>query len=143
MLSDGANTFTWNTRNQLATLNGAGVQYDAFGRRTRNAAGTSYLYDMVNAVQELNGATVTANMLTGGVDEVFMRTTSSGASFVLQDILGSAVAAADSTGTIQASYTYDPFGSTSIAGLLGINPSQFTGRDNEGHGLYYFRFRYY
>jgi RHS repeat-associated protein len=57
--------------------------------------------------------------------------------------LGSAVAVADSTGTIQTSYTYDPFGSTSFSGVAGINPFQFTGRENEGNGLYYYRARYY
>lgn len=143
MLSDGANTFVWDARNRLATLNAANLQYDAFGRRTKNAAGTSFLYDLTNSVQELNGATVIANILTGGVDEVFTRSTSSGSFTVLQDILGSAVAVADSTGAIQAGYTYDPFGSTSFSGVTGINPFQFTGRENEGNGLYYYRARYY
>jgi RHS repeat-associated protein len=143
MLSDGANTLAWNARNQLATLNGVSLQYDAFGRRTKNAAGTSFLYDLVNPVQELNGATVTANMLTGGIDEIFARATSSGTFFMLPDVLGSTAAVADSSGAIQASYTYDPFGNTGISGLAGINPFQFTGRENEGNGLYYYRARYY
>jgi len=31
MLSDGSNVFTWNARNQVASLNSVGLQYDAFG----------------------------------------------------------------------------------------------------------------
>ena len=38
MLSDGTNAFSWNARNQVATLNGVSTQYDDFGRRSTNAA---------------------------------------------------------------------------------------------------------
>ena len=50
------------------------------------------VYDGVNAVQELTGGTVTANLLTGGVDEVFQRTDSPGARIFLTDALGSTLA---------------------------------------------------
>jgi len=40
-------------------------------------------------VQELSGSTVTANMLAGGVDEVFQRTDAGGATDLLADVLGS------------------------------------------------------
>ena len=73
MLSDGANTFSWNARNQVATLNNVSLAIRAFGRRTQNAAGTSFLYDGANAVQELSGSTIIANLLSGGIDEVFTR----------------------------------------------------------------------
>ena len=42
MLSDGANTFSWNARNQVATLNTISLQYDGFGRRTKNLQNTSF-----------------------------------------------------------------------------------------------------
>jgi hypothetical protein len=71
MSSDGSNAFTWNARNQVATLNSVTLQYDALGRRVKNAAGKSFLYDGANATQELSSSTVTANLLSGGVDEVF------------------------------------------------------------------------
>ena len=38
MLSDGTNSFTWNARNQVAALNSVALQYDAGGRRIKNAA---------------------------------------------------------------------------------------------------------
>jgi RHS repeat-associated protein len=143
MLSDGTNAFSWDARNQLSTMNGSSLQYDALGRRTRNAAGTSFLYDTINSIQEMSGSTVTANMLTGGVDELFTRSNSSGSFTILSDALGSSLAAADAAGTIQAAYSYDPFGVTSASGLPGINEFQFTGRENERNGLYYYRARYY
>jgi hypothetical protein len=126
------------TGNAITLANGS-LQYDAFGRRVTNAAGTSFLYDGLNPVQELSGATPTANMLTGfGVDEFFSRTDSSGGACYLSDALGSTVALADSTGsTLPTIYTYEPFGNTTARGAASSNPYQFTGRENDGNGLYF------
>jgi RHS repeat-associated protein len=143
MLSDGSNSFTWNARNQVAVLNGSTEQYDAFGRRTTNSAQTSFLYDGENAAQELSASTVTANLASGGIDEVFSRTDSSGTFTPLKDALGSEIGLADSTGTVQTSYTYDPFGGTSASGAANGNKFQYTGRENEGNGTYYYRTRFY
>jgi RHS repeat-associated protein len=143
MLSDGTNAFTWNARNQVAKLNNVSLQYDAFGRRIQNAAGTSFFYDGANAAQELSGTTVTANLLSGGIDEVFSRTDSSGAFTPLKDALGSTIALVDSSGNIQTSYTYDPYGGTSVTGTSNGNEFQYTGRESEGNGLYFYRARYY
>ena len=143
MLSDGSNAFTWNARNQVATLNNVSLQYDAAGRRIKNAAGTSFLYNGANTVQELSGTTVTANMLGGGVDEVFTRADSSGLFTPLKDALGSTIALVDAGGNLETTYSYDPFGNTTVSGTVSSNPLQYTGRENEGNGLYFYRARYY
>lgn len=150
LTGDGVNTYTWNARNQLTTVKDTGTgttlanfQYDAFGRRTENAAGDGMLYDGVNAVQELSGTTPVVNRLTGGVDEFFGRTDSGGTTFPLTDALGSTIALTDSSGTIQTQYTYEPFGATTPTGATSANWYQFTGRANDGTGLYYYRARYY
>ncbi|HEY2495485.1 MAG TPA: hypothetical protein VGK24_00320 [Candidatus Angelobacter sp.] len=70
MLSDGTNALSWNARNQVQTLNSVSMQYGAFGRRIQNATGKSFLFDGANAVQELSGSTVLANVLSGGIDEI-------------------------------------------------------------------------
>jgi RHS repeat-associated protein len=44
---------------------------------------------------------------------------------------------------VQTQYTYEPFGATSTSGAASANPAQFTGRENDGTGLYYYRARYY
>jgi RHS repeat-associated protein len=77
------------------------------------------------------------------VDEVFMRTDSSGSFTPLKDALGSTIALVDSNGHVQTSYTYDPFGGTSVTGTSSPNEFQYTGRENEGNGLYFYRNRYY
>ncbi len=83
-------------------------------------------------------------MLTGlEIDEVFSRTDSSGTSTFLTDALGSTLALADSTGTVQTSYTYGPFGTPSSTGASNSNTQQYTGLPSDGTGLQYNRARYY
>lgn len=147
MLTDGTNTFVWSARNSLISMNmgAAAFTYDAFDRRVSKTTITgtmSYLYDDISPVQEIAGGTVSANMLSGGTDEYFTRTDSSGTVNFLTDALGSTVALTDNTGSIVAAYGYEPFGATTATGNSS-NPYQFTGRENDGTGLYYFRSRYY
>ena len=84
-----------------------------------------------------------ANLLSGDIDEVFARTDAGGAFTPLKDALGSTVALVDSSGNIQTTYAYDPFGNTTVLGAVNTNLSQYTGRENEGNGLYFYRARYY
>src|SRR3981081_2365492 len=119
--------------------------YDAVGLRTSktlSGTSTSFLYDGANAVQEVIGAN-TANSLMGGVDEVFQRTDSSGARSFLTDGLGSALGLADSTGTVQTSYSFDAFGNTTPRGSASSNTFAYTGRELDANNLYYYRARYY
>jgi RHS repeat-associated protein len=57
--------------------------------------------------------------------------------------LGSALGLADSSGGVQTEYTYEPFGNTTVFGNPSVNPIQYTGRENDGTALYYYRARYY
>ncbi len=141
--NDGTTPYAWSARNKLASYGSATFTYDAFGRRTQNATGTAFLYDGIKPVQELSGSTVTANLLTGGVDEIFARTDSAGIRNFVADALGSTVALTDSAGTVQTQYTYEPFGKTSSSGQASNSALQYTGRENDGTGLYYYRARYY
>jgi RHS repeat-associated protein len=150
LVSDGTNTYTWNARNQLTAISSgvtASFVYDGFGRRekkTINGNLTEFLYDRVNAVQETSGANVLANILTGPrTDEYFTRADSTGTQNLLPDALGSIIALADSSGIVQTEYTYEPFGRTTVTGSANSNSTQFTGRENDGTGLYYYRARYY
>src|SRR5260221_2034736 len=118
MLSDGVHNYAWDARNHLSTIDSGSTGsfvYDPAGRRTTkviSGAGTNFLYDLANPVQELSGTTPTANLLTGGLDEYFTRTDSNGMANFLTDTLGSTAALTNSTGAVQTQYTFDPFGST-------------------------------
>ncbi len=148
LTSDGTNTYTWNSRNQLVSISGgvtASFQYDPFGRRVSKTIGvtTQYVYDALNPVQEISGTSASANILAGGLDEYFQRTDSAGARDFLTDALGSTLALTDSTGTTQTSYTFEPFGNATLNGASTSNSFAFTGRELDGTGLYFFRARYY
>jgi RHS repeat-associated protein len=148
--NDGTNTYSWDARHQLASVTGpvsASFQYDAVGRRTQKVIGsttTGYLYDGINYVQEQNAAgAVTATLLTGGVDQLFGRMTSAGISVPLTDALGSVIAETGSAQTITTSFAYEPYGKTTQTGTTTGNSQQYTGRENDATGLYYYRARYY
>jgi RHS repeat-associated protein len=151
--ASGTTTYTWNARNQLTGISGPGVStifvYDGLGRRekkTINGSLTEFLYDGLNPVQETSGANILANILPGlGIDEFLTRTdVGSGAtSSFLPNALGSSLALTDASGAVQTEYTYEPFGKTSATGASNTSSYQYTGRENDGTGLYYYRARYY
>lgn len=103
---------------------------------------TNFLYDGQNVIQELSGTTPTANLLTGGLDERFMRAEASSSAFYATDALGSTVALIDASGAEKVQYTYDPFGDMSVTGTTD-NSYTFTGRESDGLDIYYYRARYY
>jgi len=150
---DGTNTYSWDARNHLTGISGgvsASFVYDPFGRRAEKVIGgttTQFLYDGLNPLQELDSASppnATANLLTGlNIDEYFTRADASGTATFLSDALGSTIGLTNSSGAIATSYTYDPFGNVTAGGSASANPYQFTGRENDGTSLYYYRARYY
>jgi RHS repeat-associated protein len=150
LIGDGTNNYAWNTRRQLiqitfGSMSFASFQYDAFGRRqgkTVSGLTTHFLYDGPNVVQEL--ANTKANLLTGlTADEIFSRSDAIGSHSFLPDALGSTLALTDPNGKIQTQYMYAPFGDTISSGSPSTNSFQYTGRENDGTGLYYYRARYY
>jgi RHS repeat-associated protein len=82
-------------------------------------------------------------LLTGGIDQLFTRADSSGTVSSLTDAQGSVIALTDSSGAIQTQYSYEPFGSTSSSGGANSNAQKYSGREDDGTGLYYYRNRYY
>jgi RHS repeat-associated protein len=82
--------------------------------------------------------------LTGlGVNKILARTTSKGVENLLTDQLGSTIALAGSSGSIETKYTYDPFGLTTNEGTVSENTTQYAGQESDGDGLYFDRARYY
>jgi RHS repeat-associated protein len=150
LTGDGVRSYTWDARNQLSGTSGgvsASFGSDGFGRRRTKTVGgttTQFLYDGLNPVQELASGTPTANLLTGlGIDEYFTRIDASTTRNYLTDALGSSVALADGLGTVQTTYTYEPFGTTTTSGAATTSAFGFTGREADGTGLHYYRARYY
>jgi len=150
LTGDGTHSFTWDARNRMTGITGvASFVYDGVGRRlsvTQGATTTAMLYDGYDPVQEQSPiGTASANLQIGlGTDERFSRSVSGSASYFLTDLLGSTVGIANSAGTtVTTTYAYDPYGVTTTAGSANTSPYKFTGRQDDGTGLYYFRARYY
>lgn len=96
-------------------------------------------------MQETQGSTINPILVGVGIDERFARNDVTGRTYFLTDRLNSTVALTDPTGAIQQQYSYDPYGNvTSSNTTMGFtNPYQYTGREADTGGLYYYRARYY
>jgi len=120
---------------------------DPLGRRKgKTLAGvtTRYLYDGANPIQEKQNGAVSANLLAGpNLDEWYARTAAGQTHSYLPDALGSTLKLTDSSQAIVAGYTYEPYGKASVSGSPGTNSLTYTGREDDGTGLYYYRARYY
>ena len=144
-------TYSWDSRNRLTGITApsltASFKYDVLNRRvekTVNGNTVNYIYDGAQAIAEITGGSVSAAILTGlNIDEVLARYAASGNRTYLTDALGSVIAQANDTQAIENYYAYTPYGETTALGPDGGNAAQYTARENDGTGLYYYRARYY
>jgi len=158
----GTTNYTWDARNRLVGINGftstctslsASFEYDALGRRIQKSVTdtvngtrtTNYIYDGLDIVQEIeNGIPAVNYIRTLNIDEPLARIKADGSVRYYQtDALGSVIALTDEMGVARTKYSYDPFGNVTISGEASDNPFQYTGRENDGTGLYFYRARYY
>ncbi|GAA0809714.1 RHS repeat-associated core domain-containing protein [Spirilliplanes yamanashiensis] len=145
--TDGARTYTWNARGQLTAITGggtAGFTYGPAGERTgRTVAGaaTTFLTERGQPAVEQRGAAATS-LLAGGTDRWFHRSEDGGRAY-LTDLAGSTIALGDAAGALRTQYSYDPFGAAATTGDASTNAFTYTGREDDGTGLMYYRARYY
>jgi RHS repeat-associated protein len=81
-----------------------------------------------------------------GVDELTYRRIgddASGDRYVLRDGNNNVIALTDAGQRIRTQYSYEPYGQTKLSGDDDVNVQQYTARENDGTGLYYYRNRYY
>lgn len=143
-------TYTWDARNRLVGISAptatptlsASFQYDALNRRiskTVNGITTTYVYDGIDIIQETTNGVKTEYIRTLGVDEPLSKVTDGGVvQHYLRDGLGSVIGLVDDAGNQVSTISYDAYGNTTSTESLG-----FTGRENDGTGLMYYRARYY
>ena len=150
LIDDGVNHYVYDARNQLVQITQGGVTtasftYDVFGRRLSKTIGTvatKYRYDGDNPIEETTAGQVSAILSGPGIDERYGRDEAGGRKYFMTDRLGSVVALANGNGALTAQYAYEPYGEISATGSSD-NPYQYTGRENDGTGLYYYRARYF
>ena len=146
--------------------------YDALGRRVRKTvkfASTGaviedryFIYDGWNVIEETiapaTGPVETAEAVwgtdlsgtaqgAGGVGGLLLReTTANGASYYHYDGNGNVTALTSGAGTVQAAYTYGPFGETlrAVGPLAQANPWRFSTKyQDDETGLLYYGYRFY
>ncbi|WP_225642589.1 RHS repeat-associated core domain-containing protein [Streptomyces werraensis] len=151
LTNDGLRSYGWNTRGNLTSVTESGQTstfgYGPAGERVKAAKGGAerkFLTDGANPLLEQNATgQTTARVATSGVDEYLTRTENGKTQVYLTDALGSVVGLANADGTVATRYTYDPYGQSAQSGTASTNPYTFTGREDDGTGLMYYRSRYY
>ena len=152
-------TYAWNDDDRLASVTLPSGQvdsfkYDANGIRVGKSDSTGSIRYLIDPLTKAILATYDAG--TGlslaqysqnpqKLDEVFSYKTAQGTKYYPHtDMLGSVYALSDSTGTPQATWTYDVYGArTQTSGTISY-AFGFTGREHDGDtGLIYSRARYY
>jgi RHS repeat-associated protein len=151
LTSDGLRNYTWNARGELTSLTQASKTstfgYNPGGERFKKSVDgmerrslTSFSNPLVE--QDASGQ-ATARVTASGVDEYLTRTEGGKTQVYLTDALGSVIGLANADGTVATRYTYDPYGQSARSGEATTNPYTFTGREDDGTGLMYYRARYY
>lgn len=142
-------SFTWNTLDQLTRLQTsqftATFAYDPLGRRTGFAKGATSKNYFLNGLDALSDGS--SKFLHGaGVDEALQIDTANGSMSYLQDHLGSTSQLMDAlNANSKARLDYKSYGKLEgdVSNPEPKNPYTYTGREDDGTGLMYYRARYY
>ena len=155
-LSAGSRTFTWDLANRLKTTTlsttTTAYSYDGLGKRLQASTGTAasaktnFLWDVNRSLpqiaQERDGSNALQRQYVYGQRRI--RQSQGTASYYLYDGLGSVVTTASSTGAVQRTWSYEPFGPIRTqSGTTPANFMQFAGEYLDPTGLYHLRARQY
>ncbi len=141
MTTRGTQTLTWDVENRPLTITGgASFVYDGDGNRieqTENGQTTLY----INQYYEKNITTgvVTTSYYLGG--QLIAQNAGGTLKYIHQDSLGSSSVMSTSTGTLDSSISFYPFGATRTGSVS--TAKEFTGQRLDQTGLYYYNARYY
>jgi RHS repeat-associated protein len=155
LTSDGTNTYTYNSLNQLIGISGPSgtttYTYNALGQQvasTTNGQTTQYLIDpsgLGNVIGEYSGSGALIADYTYGLG-LTSQVTTEGSSYYDFDALGSASELTNAAGIVLDSYAYGPFGLMVQKSKTAGNPFEFVGEYglmDDGNGLIHMGVRVY
>lgn len=151
--------YTWNAKNQLLKMESYAdgtsatpvstttYTYGPLGRRwskTVDGVVARYVYSGDNRIGTLDGSNAVVEYVSfsGMIDEPVGMEKGGNSYFFHSNHQGSVMALTDGAGT-PASYQYDAYGKTTVAGNSGLSDFRYTGREFGGDDIYYYRTRYY
>jgi RHS repeat-associated protein len=165
LLTDWANrpnsrVFLWNVKGQMSSVQYPEVTprkvenftYDALGKRIQRTGGTlgnlDYFLEGEHLESVYSGGQLQAKYFRGGsVDELVAAYSYEGGKlkpqFFAQDALSSTHAVGGHNGGVTQALTYSSFGSVLASSGSSANRLKYTGREDDGTGLYYYRARFY
>ncbi|WP_144112977.1 RHS repeat-associated core domain-containing protein [Paraburkholderia sp. BCC1886] len=158
LVSDGVDQYRWNEQGLLGAISGgvtANFAYDNFGRRIDRTVNGHRLqstwigHDLNFFIPDddrLKRIRVFSPYPGSAVDEFLFRRIGDDDSedrYALRDATNNVIALTDNAQQIRTQYRYDPYGVTTQTGAADVNSQQYTARENDGTGLYYYRQRYY
>ena len=120
--------------------------YDALNRLTgsqyADQSTTTFTYDAGNRVTKISDSL--SGMITRTYDNLDNLLSEAGPNGIVNYTYNVAHQRLSMTAgnSLSAQYSYDPFGGT-VASGSSPNAAQYTGRENDGTGLYCYRARYY
>jgi RHS repeat-associated protein len=137
--SQGANSYTWNGLSQLATAtvgsNTVTYNYDGSGdlqSRTTSSPSTTTHYLAGDLFETNSGGAITTSFTDGPGGNLASYsgppTSSSTPTYLYYDAHGNLVAEANTSGTVTASHTYDPFGTPLDSVPANATVHRFVGR---------------
>ncbi|MDH3976663.1 MAG: hypothetical protein OEV42_20560, partial [Deltaproteobacteria bacterium] len=145
--------FEYDALNQLVRANqGAEIKglydYNSGGLRVRHRLSergdVDYFYDGNSVIEERNAADSSLLAHYRYADRLLSLNNGTSSQYYHHDALGSTVNLTDSVGTVQVSYSLDPWGTIRNQSGTSINRQIFTGQElDENTGLIYFGARYY
>ncbi len=144
--------YAYDANDQLERIETQGktwqYRYDASGNRTQivdQGKAVALLNDGLDRLSEYDaGGKLVARNVFAGLDEPLVRIDDQGeVSYYLADGLGSVMGLVDKGGQVTDSYAYDAWGKVVARVGSTVQPFGFTGRENDGNGLYGYRARYF
>ena len=151
-----AATLIWDAKGRLATLiRGASAEtygYDPLDRRISRSGGTlgnlDYYLEGEHLESVSSGGQVQEKYFRGSsIDELVAGYVNQGGQLVpylfQHDVVNSVAASSKPNGGASATASYFAFGETQSTTGAAVSRLKYTGREDDGTGLYYYRARYY
>jgi RHS repeat-associated protein len=147
LLSDGQNTYTYNSANRLTGVSGPSgtitYAYNGLGERLQQTAGgvtTTYLVDLEGGLSQVLSDGTNSYLYGNGR---ILQANAGETQYFLGDALGSVRQLADAGGVVSLAKGYDPFGNASWSAGTAQTPFGYTSEQTDANGLVYLRARYY